>query len=57
MTELEQNYVQSLLEYIELANEQMEMLKRLSELQKQKIEELELENEVLNELIEITGTV
>ena len=57
MSEDESKYVLSLEEYINLSNEQMEMMKQLVELQKQKIEELELENEILNEVITITGAV
>jgi hypothetical protein len=57
MSEDESKYVLSLEEYINLSNEQMEMMKQLVELQKQKIEELELENKILNEVITITGAV
>ena len=57
MSEDESKYVLSLEEYINLSNDQIEMMKQLVELQKQQIEELELENKILNEVITITGAI
>jgi hypothetical protein len=57
MSEDESKYVLSLEEYINLSNEQMEMMKQLVELQKQQIEELELENKILNEVITVVGAI
>jgi hypothetical protein len=57
VSEDESKYVLSLEEYINLSNDQIEMMKQLVELQKQQIEELELENKILNEVITITGAI